>query len=150
MIRELPFQLSKGFFLERRQVLLPWNSKVKQLFYIGTPDAIERTGTVFLDWRYDRCLDGLPATVHAQLRRSQKFREVQLMTCLPQIDFTAHVNFERVNKHLISIFGEPDRISTIMDFPIYEWIGEQLEISHFIFERFGEYCVLKIRRKGPV
>jgi hypothetical protein len=148
MIAELPYKLEHGFYLESRQILLPWDSKPKDLFHLGQPETMESNGIVFFDWRFEKCLGGLSATIHVRLKRSQKLREIELMTWLSDLDSTAKDNFDRVNENLISIFGEPDKKSVSLGFPEYEWNGNNLSVSHHIFERFGEYCVLKIRRKG--
>ena len=148
MIAELPYKLEHGFYLESREILLPWNSRPKDLFHLGLPEAMESSRLVLFDWGNEKCLGGLSATIHVKLKRSQKLREIELMTWLSNLDTTAKGNFDRVNKHLISIFGDPDKKTVSLGFPEFVWIGNNLSVSHYIFERFGEYCVLKIRRKA--
>jgi len=144
----LPHRLERGFLLERRGILLPWDARAKVLFNLGEPEAHETHGKVDLVWRGEVCLGGLPADLHASLKRKQKLRTVRILA--DYADAEGRTGFDRVNAHLVSVFSAPASTVDSMGLPSWEWASDRIAIAHFPFERFGTHYVLTFRRKGPV
>jgi hypothetical protein len=145
---ELPFRLSEGFLLEKRNILLPWNAKPNELSVLGSLDIRESTRGVWLTWSDEVCLGGLRGAVTIKLHGSQRLREVEVSTLPDESDSSVRYHYGRVNEHLISALGEPGSRTERMGLPSSTWSEKQLAIRHFVSDRFGEYCSLVVRRKG--
>lgn len=145
--------IKTGILPEDCNVLLPWFSSVKQLKEIGNPEIYEgpQFHGVELIWRNRKCLSGLKCSIDIKLQGKKLLRKANLLTFESGVDKNAREQFQRVNGHLQSVFGFPpteEVESNYLDYPMVRWIYENIVITHYIFERFGEYCVFEISFKG--
>ena len=143
-----PFRLAEGIYLEAAGVLLPWAALLKELAEKGNPEILEDNGAKSLIWRDEKCLCGLDAAVLTRLNRKGKMTEAELSTFLDGVDVDARENFLRVRTHLEKLLGPSHRETEAMGFPSCQWAFGRVSISLYLFDRFGEYCNLKVEHRA--
>lgn len=139
----LPFSLDRGLLLEDRQVFLPWGLAWQDVTNFD-PDTNE-SGLV--SWQSVSCLGGMLVSVLGRPIPARMVRDLEIAAS--QAGETPSETFARVGAHLRASFGEPSA-SASDPLPHEEWKMPPITIHHGIFDRFGEYHVMRIRHRGPI
>jgi len=143
--------LSKGIYLEKRKVLLRWGASLKELFDAGSPECIKEraSGLYQLNWRYDEAFDGFPISIGVKLNEKRKVKEFQIS---PAPAGNPREVYEATKEKLSALLEKEGKeiVDDYMRLPSTVWKTNELKVTLSVFERFGEYCVLNIRRLGPI
>jgi hypothetical protein len=141
---------TRGLHLERRGVLLPWGSDLKTLFDTGEPQShLVGQGVYQLSWAYESILGGLSCTVQGCVSEKKRLKE---FTIYPEPTASPCEAYEITKKKMAELMGRAgcEQVDKFMKLPTCAWDEKDLKVTVSIFERFGEYCVLNIRHKGPI
>lgn len=152
----LPYGLETGIELENYGVVLPWGATREELSILGEP-AIDAPGSGVLEfaWYEAQIWGGLRAVLRATLPLHCKLCEVTVELELSEDGAQGvlpRAEFIKIHQLLEARFGARQiyQNSKTLDLPAAHWKWNHLQISLDTLERFGEYVVLTIRRRGAV
>lgn len=140
----LPFSLEHGLLLEDRQVLLPWGLAWRMLTALGSPEV---NMSDLVCWQNVTCLGGIRANVVGRPNPERPLRDLEVTAA--STGESPEQTFSRVGTHFRELIGAP---TTSADAPLphEEWKMPPITIFHGIFDRFGEYHVIRIRHRGTI
>ncbi|ADE53323.1 hypothetical protein [Coraliomargarita akajimensis] len=143
--------LSKGIYLEKRRVLLRWGAPLKELFDTGSPECIQEraSGLYQLNWQYEEAFDGFPVSVGTKLNEKAKVKEFQIS---PSAAGNPREVYQATKEKLSTLLEKEGKetVDDYMKLPSTVWKTKELKVTLSVFERFGEYCVLNIKRLGVI
>ncbi len=89
--------------------------------------------------------EGLESQISIDFRPRSRFTSFEVFTLNSSLN--ARQEFRRVYEHLAQVFGETKIDLALGELPYASWQTKFYSLQYFVFERFGEYCVLNFQRK---
>ena len=140
-MKNIPYQLSEGLFLEASGKLLPWFKSLHQITKKGGKPLPEKGKTSQLFWKNDVVFDGLEVSVRAIQRDEGMF----FIDILHGKEFDAvQKEYEFVLSVLVEKFGGFTETGTNDGHPFSRWRWGNICLNLTIGERFMDYIALSI------
>ena len=154
------FRLSDGIYIENKNILIPWNSKVEKLEKTDSPKKSQSEDRISLGWQKDYTwLGGLQSSFHTIFYFSSGAGKVNIISeGLRMMEFytkgggtSPRTEYPKVKEYICDVLGKPTKEEspdyTHYKLPIVEWDLDDVFFVYMIFERFGEYCVGEVWHK---
>lgn len=138
------FDLRTGFQIERPNVFIPWDIKQNELRELFEGKELRQVASGYYTSKCT-CLGNLSCHLgfHFNLVKSGTLKELEFF----RDDYSnPEESFDEFQNHFTSNFGNPSHVSKGSEgYQNFEWRFGNIQILHFVFDRFGPEEHMRIR-----
>ena len=143
------YQLDKGIFLEDKNVLLPWGQPLDKMTSENDAEVLKQADRLIINWGVHKILNGLELDLTTTYLGTPNFflsKKFTIISAWAVGDKEAKEFFNKVAKHLIPIFGEPEKEGDLKHDreQFWTWHTDDADIVLNLFEQHCFKCCLTI------